>query len=81
MNLIDALRGITPNRVALYLTALADVLAVVLVLVADLGLVEVGTVVAALAAANAKALSFVKGWQQYEQAVYENRILDDRISV
>ena len=64
-----------PNRVAIYLTALGDVLAVALIIAADLQSEEVIGVLTGVAAVNAKVLTWLKGWQKMETAEYQRRLM------
>ena len=70
-----------PNRVALYLTGLADVLAVALVLATDLQATSVVAVLTGVAAVNAKVLTWLKGWQRMESAEYQRRLTEQQRSV
>lgn len=63
-----------PNRVAIYLTVLGDVLAAVLVVAADLQSESAIAVLTAAVAVNAKVLVWLKGWQQTEKASYQARL-------
>ncbi len=60
--------GLTPNRAAVYLTALANITAALLPILTDVGFEQL---IAPVAGINAVAVMFLKGWQQYEKAIYE----------
>lgn len=64
------------NRVAIYLTVIADVIAAVLVITSDLGADGVTAVLVSVAAVNAKVLMFLKGWQSMESADYQAQLMN-----
>lgn len=67
--------NLAPNRISIYLTVVADVGALLLVLFSDLGLPQVAAVGATVLAINAKLLKFLSGWQQYESALLQRDLI------
>lgn len=67
-------RNLAPNRLAIWITALANITGALLPLVSDLGIAELGP---PLAGINALCLMFLKGWQQFERAG-QTDALEDR---
>lgn len=64
--------AIEPNRVALYVTALANALGALIPVLTDLGATDV---VAPLVGINALCLMFLKGWQNMETADYQAQLM------
>jgi hypothetical protein len=68
-----------PNRVALYLTAFGDLLAGLAPIVFGLdinGAEEFVPYVSAIGAANGVVITWLLGWQKYEQREEENLAID-----
>jgi hypothetical protein len=61
-------KHVLPNRIALYLTAAADLVAAVLPFIVDFGASEkiVGYATAILAV-NGVVITWLRGWQKYEE--------------
>lgn len=68
-------RNLTSNRLVLYLTGAADVLAAALAVANDLDLTQVAGIAGPLVLLTAKALAFVKGHQQMESALYQRDLI------
>ncbi len=69
------------NRIAIYITAVIDITAALTTVLADLDTSQTGSVVAALAGINALAVMFLRGWQQYERALYQADLQErDRVA-
>ena len=67
--------NLAPNRVLLYLTAVADIAVALLALSNDLDLEQVSVVITSVAAVNAKVLMWVKGHQQMLTALYQRDLI------
>ena len=67
--------NLSPNRVVLYLTAIADIVGVLLTVANDLALPQVVAVLGGIAAITAKALTFVKGQQDLDSALYQRDLI------
>lgn len=67
--------NLSPNRVVLYLTAITDIVGVLLTVANDLALPQVVAVLGGIAAITAKALTFVKGQQQLDSALYQRDLI------
>lgn len=75
--MLNVLKLIEPNRVAIYLTVTADVLALLLLVFAeDIQAPAVAGVLTTVAAINAKCIVFLKGWQNLEKADYQAQLLN-----
>lgn len=59
--------NLSPNRVAVYLTALAALAGGLAPVVADLDIQSTAGIVAAIAAITAVVNKWLSGWQKYEQ--------------
>lgn len=66
--MLTKLKNISPNRVAIYLTLVSDVIAALLPILADLNVPQIVAVLTAVAAVNAKVLMFLKGTQTEDKA-------------
>ena len=62
------LSNLTPNRVAVFVGALANITAALLPVLTDVGATDL---IAPVAGLNALLVMFLKGWQMYEKAIYE----------
>lgn len=65
-----------PNRLVIYLTALASIIVALTPVATDLGLVQVATILGGLGGVVAVALKFLDGWQKYEAANYQHDLMN-----
>ena len=65
-----------PNRIAVYVAALAGLITALLPVVTDLGLAEVASVLGGLLAGTAALLKFLDGWQNMEKAEYQATLIE-----
>lgn len=65
---LAALKGLTPARVVLYVTVLANLTAALVPVVTDAGYEQL---VAPLLGVNAMAAMFLRGWHAWEKAQYD----------
>lgn len=61
---------LTPNRIAVYITAFAGLLSALAPIVADLDLTSTVGIVGSLAAVAAVVHKWLDGWQQHERDEY-----------
>ncbi len=67
----------SPNRIAVYLTAAASLLTAIVPIVADLDLSSTVAILGSLAALVVVVQRFLIGWQQYEAAGYQGQLRHD----
>lgn len=61
----------SPNRLAVYVAAVFNITAALVPVLTDIGATDL---LGPVAGVNALALMFLKGWQQYEKAEYQDSL-------
>lgn len=72
-------RNLAPNRLAIWVTALANVTGALIGLLSDLGVEQTATLVVALGGLNALCVIFLKGWQQFERAIQQDQLMENEL--
>lgn len=72
-------RNLAPNRLAIWITALANITGALVGLLADLGVEQTATLVIAVAGLNTLCVVFLRGWQQFERALQQDNLMENEL--
>jgi hypothetical protein len=71
---------LAPNRIAVYLVALSALATALIVPLTDVGLAGAASILGSVAVFAGVVVKWLTGWQNYEAAVYQQRLIEIQAS-